>query len=99
MHGELKAKASGGMRPMEAVFGECFTHNAVDLAKPESSLRWRWIIQDDWKLIVPAPQNEPDGKVELFNLKADPNERKNLAAGEKERVEKMRAALDAWWKG
>ncbi len=83
----------------QAVFGECFTHNAVDLAKPESSLRWRWIIQGDWKLIVPAPQNEPDGKVELFNLKADPGEANNLAAAEKERVERMRAALDAWWKG
>ncbi len=82
-----------------AVFGECFTHNSKDLANPSASLRWRWVIQGDWKLIVPASQNEPAAVVELFNLKSDPTEEKNLADAETERVEKMRAKLDGWWKG
>ena len=51
------------------------------------------------KLIVPASQNEPAAQTELYNLKADPAEEKNLADAEKERVETMRAKLDAWWKG
>ena len=83
----------------DAVFGECFTHNSKDLSNPSASLRWRWVIMGDWKLIVPAAQNEPEAKTELYHLKADPTEEKNLADAEKERVEKMRAKLDAWWKG
>jgi uncharacterized sulfatase len=83
----------------KAVFGECFTHTAKDLQNPTASLRWRWVIADDWKLIVPATQNEPDAMVELYHLKADPNEEHNLAKDQLERVEKLRATLDAWWRG
>jgi uncharacterized sulfatase len=81
------------------LFGECFTHNAVDLDRPASGLRWRWMIEGAWKLIVPAPENEPKEKVELFDLAADPLEKANLAEKEGERVKRMRAALDAWWEG
>jgi uncharacterized sulfatase len=81
------------------LYGECFTHNAVDLDRPASGLRWRWMIEGNWKLIVPAPQSEPDGKVELFDLAADPFERKNLAEEQSQRVPEMRSKLDAWWDG
>ena len=37
------------------VFGECYTHTIVDLDDPARSLLWRWMVQDRWKLIVPAP--------------------------------------------
>ena len=37
------------------VFGECYTHTIVDLDDPTTSLLWRWMVQDRWKLIVPAP--------------------------------------------
>ena len=90
---------SAAVNARDAVFGECFTHNSKDLENPSASLRWRWVIMGDWKLIVPAARNEPEAKTELYNLKADPNEEKNLADAEKDRVEKMRAKLDAWWKG
>jgi len=36
------------------VFGECYTHTIVDLDDPARSLLWRWTVQDQWKLIVPA---------------------------------------------
>ncbi len=81
------------------LFGECFTHNAVDLNRPASSLRWRWTIEDDWKLIIPASQNEPDGKVELYHLEKDPHEATNLAEQEPGRVKRMTKRLDAWWPG
>ncbi len=83
----------------KTIFGECFTHNAVDLHKPAANLRWRWAIEGDWKLIVPAKQNEPDAAIELFNLAADSGEIKNLAATESARVTKLRAQLDEWWLG
>ncbi len=83
----------------KAVFGECFTHTSKDLQNPSASLRWRWVIAEDWKLIIPAAQNEPGAVVELYNLKADPNEERNLAKDQPDRVEKARATLDTWWRG
>ena len=83
----------------KAVFGECFTHNAVDLEKPAANLRWRWVIADNWKLIVPAPQNESKAKVELYDLGADSTEEKNLAESEPARVSRLRELLDDWWPG
>ena len=81
------------------LFGEVFTHDYMDVASPARSLRYRWIIDGDWKLIVPAPQNEPERAVELFNLMEDADEKSDRAAAEPERVSRMREALDVWWAG
>jgi len=85
------------VRDRHTIFGECFTHNANDLNRPAANLRWRWMIDGYWKLIVPDPANEPDQPVELYDLADDPHETKNLAAQQSERVAKMRTMLDAWW--
>ena len=83
----------------ETIFGECFTHDSRDLQNPAASLRWRWLVRGDWKLIVPAQQNEPNGVVELYDLKSDPLETKNLAESRPERTEPLRHALDSRWRG
>ena len=85
------------VKARKAIFGECFTHNAIDLDNPAANLRWRWMIEGDWKLIVPDPVNEPHGKVELYNLADDPQEQVDRSRDERRRVARMRAALDAWW--
>lgn len=82
----------------KTIYGECFTHNAVDMEKPAANLRWRWIIDGHTKLIVPAPQNEK-GKPELYDLAADPTEEKDLAAEKPDEVERLTKMLDAWWPG
>jgi len=82
-----------------SVFGECFKHRLVDIQRPASSLRWRWMVDGDWKLIVPAPMNEPQAEVQLFNIRQDPYEAKNLAATEGPRVASLRRALDRLWTG
>lgn len=86
------------VRRRPAVFGECHTHNAVDLENPASSLRWRWVVAGAWKLIIPHPANEPGGTLELYNLRRDPKETVNLAAKERRRVTRMQAMVDGWWK-
>ena len=85
------------MAARRAVFGECFTHNAVDIRNPASSLRWRWMVEDEWKVIVPALWNEPEAKIELYNLAADPTEETDLSSQEPARSRRMRAQVDAWW--
>ena len=86
------------VKTRKTIYGECFTHNAVDLQVPASSLRWRWIINGFDKLIVPDKTNQPDDVVELYDLKADPTEEKNLAAENADKVKALSAKLDAWWK-
>ena len=36
------------------------TAHAADLNDPAASLRWRWVIDGQWKLIAPHARNEPD---------------------------------------
>jgi arylsulfatase A-like enzyme len=79
-------------------FGEVFTHNAVDVDDPALSVRYRWTRDGNWKLIVPARANEPNGEVELYDLAADPTETKNLAGEKPEIVARLQANLDTWWK-
>ncbi len=86
------------MAARETLFGECFTHNAVDLDVPAKSLRWRWCIQKNLKLIVPGPA-ESGAPVELYDLNADAQEQRNLAEERAGEVARLRAALDGWWKG
>ena len=82
----------------KTMFGELFTHNAVDLTNPASSLRWRWVIDGDYKLILPNAANEPDAQVELYKITSDVNEEKNLAAEQVDIVKALSAKADAWWK-
>jgi uncharacterized sulfatase len=82
-----------------AIFGECFTHNAVDLNTPAASLRWRWVLSGNWKLILPAPQNEANGTAELYDLNIDPNEEHNQAARHPELVTALTKKLNDWWPG
>lgn len=81
-----------------AVFGGCFTHNSMDLEVPAKSLRWRWCIRGNLKLIVPGP-NEPEAKVELYDVLADPQELKDLSGERAADVQALRGVLDGWWRG
>ncbi len=81
----------------KAIFGAVFKHNAVDVNEPASSLNYRWVIADGWKLIVPARWNLPQAAVELYHIHADPIEQHNLAAKHPQRVQTLQQHLDQWW--
>lgn len=85
------------VRSRRAVVGACFTHDAVDLDRPETGLRWRWVVEGPWKLIEPAAWNEPGGRPELYRLDEDPGEVRDLAEREPRRVRRLRRQLDRWW--
>jgi uncharacterized sulfatase len=82
----------------KAIQGEIFTHNSMNLEVPAASLRWRWMIEGEYKLIVPNAANEPDSVVELYSILNDENETKNLTAEQPDVVKLMTGKLDAWWK-
>ena len=50
-------------RGRKTIFGEIFTHDAVDIDRPASSLRYRWVIEGYWKLIVPAHRMRREAKL------------------------------------
>ena len=91
----LDAKA---LAAREAVFGAVYTHDAVDIHKPARSLQWRWCVSGRWKLCVPNPAAVPDAKAELYDLKADPHEKDNVAAEHADEVARLRRLIDAWYK-
>ena len=81
----------------KAIFGEIFTHNAVDVVNPASSLRYRWTIAENWKLIVPNPRNSPGAGVELYDLAADPFELHDRADRNPSQVNELKRTIDSWW--
>jgi uncharacterized sulfatase len=81
----------------KAICGEIFEHNAVDIRRPASSLRYRWVIADDWKLIQPAARNSADPELKLFDLAHDPGEGRNLAVDRPEKVDSLKTIIDRWW--
>jgi hypothetical protein len=65
------------------------------LQKPEKNLRFRWIIEENWKLIAAQP-DEKTG-IELYYLLDDPNETQNLAETQPQRVKTLLTKLDAFY--
>ena len=81
----------------DTLTGEIFLHDVQSMTDHVASLRFRWIIRDGWKLVVPHGPVEPDAPVELFHLALDPHETRNLAEAYPDRVAELTQALDAWW--
>ncbi|HEX4951546.1 MAG TPA: sulfatase-like hydrolase/transferase, partial [Blastocatellia bacterium] len=94
----LNARAVAARRTL---YGECFTHDAIDLRKPSANLYSRWILDGEWKLIVPVasrPHDEGPKEIELYRITTDVAETTNLAAQEPARVQALQRKLDVWWR-
>jgi uncharacterized sulfatase len=87
------------LRARPFVAGQNSTHDILELGKPAASLRYRWLVAGELKLIVSSGINGATELPRLFDLKADPGERKDLAAARPADVKRLTALLDGWWTG
>ena len=89
----------------DRIFGESFAHDIADISNPMASLTYRWCIDGKWKLLLSYDGNSGRQKYkipelappELYDLEADPWEKKNLAAENPELVSKMVGHIDGWY--
>lgn len=81
----------------QAIYGEILEHDIQHMTDPVASLRFRWVIDGDWKCIVPHAGREPDAQTELFNVMQDPHETKDLAAAYPEKVAQLTKQINQWW--
>jgi uncharacterized sulfatase len=90
------------------VAGQNSTHDILELGRPAASLRYRWLVAGDLKLIVSSglktgtTQSGSTDAIEpprLFDLKADPYELRDLAAEQPNDVKRLTTLLDGWWTG
>jgi arylsulfatase A-like enzyme len=79
----------GGAAPARDALYWHFPHYGNQGGFPGGAIR-----MGDWKLV----ENYEDGSVELYNLREDIGETKNLAAAQVERVKTMRGKLHAWYR-
>ena len=85
----------------QSTYGAIYLHNAVDIHKPSANLTYRWLINGDWKLILPNKENvttkakhRDNGETELYNLAKDPHERNNLAKARQGRTKRLAKQLN-----
>ena len=85
----------------KSTYGAIYLHNAVDIHKPSANLTYRWLINGDWKLILPHKENvttkakhRDTGETELYNLAKDPHERNNLAKARQGRTKRLAKQLN-----
>ena len=87
------------VRRRQHIFGEHYPHNVLDVEAPTRGLEHRFVLSGRWKLILPASATAGAASAELFDLKKDPWELRNLAAREPKRVQELIRVLDHWWPG
>jgi uncharacterized sulfatase len=85
--------ASGKATRRDAVFGEIYEHDVVNLDRPRPGLLIRWCIEGNWKLVESS-----DGKSrEVYNLADDPREERDMASMGDERLQELRLLLADHW--
>lgn len=86
------------------VMGTCFLHDAVDIDSPSSNWTYRWMVDGDYKRIVPntktvTKENKKGRGIrpELYQITKDPFEENNLEDANPEVTRRMDAILAGWW--
>jgi arylsulfatase A-like enzyme len=76
-----------------AVHGEIYEHDVVDLDQARPGLLFRWCIAGDWKLI----ESRNGETREVYNLADDPREVRDMARMGDQRVQEFRILIADHW--
>lgn len=100
----LPALESGKKIRRDTIFGEAFPHDIADVHKPEDSLLYRWVIEDDWKRLLRYDGQQGSMKYPpdetgslLVDLNIDPHERNNQATPNPKLVVRLAHKIAHWW--
>jgi len=108
----LDLRDPAALKKRDVIFGYDGNHNMRGVNDRTGNMETRYVVKGDWKLLLHHPENykastyagkfqghpkNPDGKPELYNVKNDPFEKKNLAAAQPDKVKELTQALDEWW--
>lgn len=97
---------SGKQIERRAIFGEGFAHDIADVDKPQASLLYRWVIRDNWKLLLTydgevnrykSTHPRSERRPQLYDLATDPSETNNLAGAKPELVAELVEMIDNWY--
>lgn len=91
MHG-LDLRDQEALKKRNIVFGYDGDHDMSNWQKTTTNLQTRYVVQGDWKLLDHVGKAD-----ELYNITADPWEKKNLIEEKPAKVVALTKALDAWW--
>ena len=98
--------AQGRTSPHDALFGESYAHDIADLNDHTKTLLYRYVIQEDWKLLLSYDgivnrykwsHPERDLGPQLYNLRVDPAETDNRASTNPEIVKELTELLYKHW--
>ena len=102
----MGALKSGEATPRKVVLGEGFAHDVANVEKPEDSLLYRWVVKDQWKLLLTydgavnryaSSHPRTEMRPQLYDLLADPDEEENLASKNPEVVKALAKEIRDWW--
>jgi arylsulfatase A-like enzyme len=77
----------------DTLYGAIFYHDVPDIDDPTGGLKYRWCLQNEYKLITSAE----DSSIELYNVLNDVTEEKNIAEEHPDKVAALKTKLNAWW--
>jgi arylsulfatase A-like enzyme len=92
--------------PRDHIFGETFAHDIADISDYEASLLYRWVIKDNWKLLLTydgkvdkgkPTYEEKEQRPQLFDLSKDPAEKNNLAKDHSEKLAELAKMIHDWY--
>lgn len=78
----------------EAVYGEIYNH---DFNTIEDGLKYRMVMTNPYKLIVPDPKNRPNEKIQLYDIFKDPFEKVDLAGERPKVVDDLMKKIETSW--
>ena len=79
------------------IFSEVYYHDMNSMLEPPKNLKYRVIIRDNMKMVLPYDRNLPDSSIKLYNIMNDPLEKNNISNEYPQKIKELTTVLNKWW--